>query len=58
MQDTSNMLARWAIALQDYDFTVKHVPGNSMRYIYIVRGTRTGQQTSHEVITSKKCILQ
>ena len=24
MQDTSNMLTRWAIALQSYDFTVKH----------------------------------
>ena len=27
MQDTSNMLTRWAIALQSFDFTVKHVPG-------------------------------
>ena len=27
MQDTSNMLTRWEIALQNYDFTVKHVPG-------------------------------
>ena len=27
MQDTSNMLTRWAIALQSYDFTVKHKPG-------------------------------
>ena len=27
MQDTSNMLTRWAIALQNFDFTVKHVPG-------------------------------
>ena len=27
MQDNSNMLARWAIALQNYDFTVKDVPG-------------------------------
>ena len=27
MQDTSNMLTRWAIALQKYDFTVKHAPG-------------------------------
>ena len=27
MQDTSNMLTPWAIALQNYDFTVKHVPG-------------------------------
>ena len=27
MQDTSNMLTRWAIALQNFDFTVKHVAG-------------------------------
>ena len=27
MQDTSNMLTQWAIALQNNDFTVKHVPG-------------------------------
>ncbi|CAB1111480.1 unnamed protein product [Ectocarpus sp. CCAP 1310/34] len=27
MQDTSNMLTRWAICLQNFDFTVKHVPG-------------------------------
>ena len=27
MQGTSNMLNRRAIALQNYDFTVKHVPG-------------------------------
>ena len=27
MQDTSNMLTRWATALQSYDFTVKHKPG-------------------------------
>ena len=27
MQDTSNMLTRWAIALQSFDFTVKHKPG-------------------------------
>lgn len=27
MQDTSNMLTRWAIALQNFDFTVKHIPG-------------------------------
>ena len=27
MQDTSNMLTRWAIALQSYDFTVQHKPG-------------------------------
>ena len=27
MQDTSNMLTPWAIALQNYDFTVKHVAG-------------------------------
>lgn len=25
MQDTSTMPARWAIALQKYDFAVKHV---------------------------------
>ena len=27
MQDTSNMLTRCAICFQNYDFTVKHVPG-------------------------------
>ena len=27
MQDTSNMLTRWAIALQNFDFTVKHIAG-------------------------------
>ena len=27
MQDTSNMLTRWVIALQSYDFTVEHKPG-------------------------------
>ena len=27
MQDTSNMLTRWAIALQSDDFTVEHKPG-------------------------------
>ena len=27
MQDTSNMLTRWAIALQSYDFMVEHKPG-------------------------------
>ena len=27
MQDTSNMLTRWAIALQSYAFTVEHKPG-------------------------------
>ena len=27
MQDTSNMLTRWTIALQSYDFTVEHKPG-------------------------------
>ena len=27
MRDTSNMLTRWAISHQNYDFTVKHVPG-------------------------------
>ena len=27
MQDTSNMLTRWAIALQSFDFTVLHKPG-------------------------------
>ena len=27
MQDTLNMLTRWAIASQSYDFTVRHKPG-------------------------------
>ena len=27
MQDTSNMLTRWAIALQSFDFTSEHNPG-------------------------------
>ena len=27
MQDTSNMLTRWAIAMQSFDFTVQHKPG-------------------------------
>ena len=27
VQDTSNMLTQWAIALQSYDFTVEHKPG-------------------------------
>ncbi|CAB1112072.1 unnamed protein product [Ectocarpus sp. CCAP 1310/34] len=27
MQDTSNMLTRWAIALQSFDFSVQHKPG-------------------------------
>ena len=27
MQDTSNMLTRWAIALRSFDFTVRHKPG-------------------------------
>ena len=27
MQDTSNTLTRWAIALQSYDFRVEHTPG-------------------------------
>ena len=27
IQDASNMLTRWAIALQNFDFTVKHVAG-------------------------------
>ena len=27
MQDTSNMLTQWAIALQSFDFTVEHKPG-------------------------------
>lgn len=27
MQDTANMLTRWAIALQSFDFSVQHKPG-------------------------------
>ena len=28
LQDTSNMVTRWAIGLQNLDFTVKQVAGN------------------------------
>lgn len=27
MQDTSNMLSRWAVGLQAYDLSVQHMPG-------------------------------
>ena len=36
MQDISNMLTQWAIALQSYDFTVEHKPAKlNIIYIYI-----------------------
>ena len=35
MQDTSNMLTCWAIAMQGLDFTVEHKPGK----LHVVPGT-------------------
>ena len=33
MQDISNMLTRWALALQSFDFTVEHKPGRKFNII-------------------------
>ena len=37
MQDTSNMLTHWAIALKAFDFTVEHKPGK----LYVVPDTQS-----------------
>lgn len=38
MQNSSNMLARWAIALQSFDFTLQHKPGR----LHVIPDTLSG----------------
>ena len=54
MQDTSNVLTRWAIAFQGFDFTVEHKPGK----LHIVPDTlsRLFGDTPEDTTQGKKCL--